>query len=175
MKNLFSIKNFAAALLACGVMFSFSSCEEDPCKDVTCAATGTATESNGTCSCVCDSGYEGTDCSTLSRTKFIGTYTVADACSASGSASYTVVITASSTDETRVLISNFWDSYAANVVASVDGNTITIANQDPDSDGYPVQGTGTYNTTANTITINYTVTETASGDNDVCQATFTKQ
>jgi hypothetical protein len=175
MKNLFSIKNLATAVLALGFVFSFTSCEEDPCKDVTCAATGVATEVNASCSCVCDSGYEGTDCATLSRAKFIGTYTVSDACSASGSANYTVTIAASSTDETRVLIGNFWNSYAANVTATVDGNTLTIANQDPDSDGYPVQGTATYNTTANTITINYTVTETASGDNDVCQATFTKQ
>ncbi len=175
MKNVFSIKNFATAVLAFGLIFSFTSCEEDVCKDVLCAATGVATDINGTCSCVCDSGYEGTDCATLSRAKFVGTYSVADACSASGSAAYTVTITASATDETRVLLSNFWDFYAANVVATVEGNTITIASQDPDNDGFPVAGTGTYSASANTITFNYTVTETATSQNDVCQATYTKQ
>lgn len=173
MKKLSLLNLVLVCCLALGVM-TFASCESDPCEDVTCV-NGTAVASGDNCNCDCDAGYEGDDCTTLSRTKFVGTYTVADACSESGAGTYTVTITASSTEVDKVLISNFWGAYSNNVIATVDGNTLTIANQDPDSDGYPVSGTGTYSATNNTITVNYTVTETASGDTDVCQATYTKQ
>lgn len=164
MKNLFSIKNFAAAVLACGVMFSFSSCEEDLCKDVTCA-NGTPTESNGSCACVCDLGYEGTDCTTLVRTKFIGSFNGNETCT-SGSDIYAVTIAAGSADG-AVTITNIYDQGLVTTgTVNADGG-ITIANQ--------TFGTGTVSgsitKTGGVITLSFTIS--VSGQSDAC--TFISQ
>lgn len=166
---------YFASILMLAIGFAFTGCESDPCKDVECGSFGTCLEGD----CVCDSGYEGTDCATLSKDKFLGTsgaaasYSVVDACSASGAASYTTGISASSADDTKVLISNFWDAFVNNVEATVDGEDITIANQEPDADGFTVAGSGTI--ASGVITMNYTITNTGNGDTDVCQSTWTKQ
>ena len=44
------------------------------------------------------------------------------------------------------------------VLASVQGNTITIAYQEPDNDDYRVSGNGTYNPVDGKITWTYTLT-----------------
>lgn len=129
------------------------------------------TYSNGTCGCA--AGYEGDSCQTVSRDKFLGTFSVSDACSASGAASYQCTITASGTAINKVLIANFWDSFSNNVEGTISGSTITIPTQEPDNDGFTVTGTGTISANAITITLNYSV---ADGVNtDVCQSTWTKQ
>lgn len=49
-----------------GIAFYLSGCKQDPCEEVECL--------NGTCdsgSCICEPGYEGEDCGTLSRDKFL--------------------------------------------------------------------------------------------------------
>ena len=168
------IVNFLSlAMIIAAPSFLMTSCTSDPCKDVTCENAGVATEDGENCSCVCAAGYEGTSCETLSRVKFLSSYSVSDACSASGAVTYSVTISASSTEETKVLISNFWDNFTNPVVASVDGNAITIASQTPDNDGFAVSGNGTIN--GNVITLNYSVVDNSNGDSDVCNGTFTKQ
>lgn len=55
-------------LLVSMMSLALSSCKEDPCKEVECL--------NGLCSagtCACDPGYEGSDCGTLARDKFLHT------------------------------------------------------------------------------------------------------
>lgn len=171
-------------------MLTFSSC--DDCKDVTCENGGECVD--GTCecaenyygdacetycvngtfesgACTCDAGYEGDGCTVMSRDKFLGSYSVSDACSASGSSSFTITLATSSADHQTVLISNFWGSFVNNVVATVDGDDITIANQEPDSDGYTVSGTGTYND--GVINVTYSVSDGTNVDN--CTSTWTKQ
>ncbi len=161
-------KLLMAAMTVFSVMF-FSACEEDKCKDIVCQNDGVCVDGD----CVCATGYEGTLCETLSRAKFIGSFSVTDACSASGSATYTTGIATSSAAVDRVLITNFWDVFTNTVVASISGNTITIADQEPDNDGFRVSGSGTINAAGTSITINYSVVE---GTNtDVCQSTWTKQ
>ncbi len=117
MKNLFSIKNFATAVLALGFVFSFTSCEEDLCKDVTCATGGTLTDNGTTCTCVCGDGYEGTDCATLSRTKFLSasgaetTWDAIDICPLGGGVidtfAFDAKIQPSGSSEISVLVNNF--------------------------------------------------------------------
>ena len=109
----------------------------------------------------------------LDREKFIGTYSMSDACSVNGSDTYTVSITASSTDENKIVIDDLW-FFSNTVTATVDGNSLLISRQEPDGDDFEVQGNGTYSS-GGIISLNYTVTETNSNDNDVCQGTLTKQ
>lgn len=147
------------------------------CCNLSCGANGTLINANGVCACDCDAGYEGASCDTLSRDKFLGTWSVNDNCSASGSAVYSVNI-APGTAVDRILIANFWNAYSAPVVATVSGNTLTIASQDPDNDGYLVSGMGTYSITGTTATISlaYTVQDTSSNPpiSDVCSTVYTK-
>lgn len=136
-----------------------TSCEVDPCNDVTCDNGGTCVDGD----CVCATGYEGTDCSTLVRAKFIGNYNTNETCD-SGADSYAVSVTAGSSD-TEVEISNL---YAAGLftTGTVNANgSITIANQ--------VFGNGTISGTitenGGVLTITYTVA--VAGQSDTCTMT----
>jgi hypothetical protein len=101
-----------------------------------------------------------------------GTWTVSDNCSSSGTASYIVTVT-SGGSILEVNIANFWDAFINPVKATINGNTISIANQSPDNDGFFVSGTGTLS--GSTITWSYTIDGTAAGSGtDVCTATWTK-
>lgn len=165
MKNLFSMKTLATACLAFALAFSFTSCEEDLCKDVECGANGTATEGNGSCACVCETGYEGTTCATLVRAKFLGSVNGNESCT-SGSDIYAVTIAAGATDQS-VTISNIYDQgLVTNGTVNTDGG-ITIPNQ--------TFGTGTISgsitRSGGVTTINFTVA--VAGNADSC--TFISQ
>lgn len=69
MKNLKSL--FLASFLTVGIFSTtlFVSCNGDKCKDVMCSNGGTCNESDGSCNCAV--GYEGENCETLSRAKFL--------------------------------------------------------------------------------------------------------
>ena len=154
MKNFLKAAGFAFALTG-----MFVACESDPCKDVVCG--------NGTCvdgTCACDAGYEKDadgSCTVESRAKMLGTYAVAETCGAASTAYLALV--ANGTAVTDVNISNFWGVFINNVVATVDGDAITIASQEPDGDNYFVDGSGTFSKGATTaddkITMSYTITE----------------
>lgn len=107
------------------------------------------------------------------RDKFLGTYSMSDACSETGSATYTITIAESSSDENKILIGNMW-LFSNTVSATVDGNSLVITRQEPDGDNYFVQGNGTYSSAGELINLNYTVTDPLN-NNDVCQGTLTKQ
>ena len=158
MKNLFSVKFIAAAVIAGGMMFTFASCEDDPCKDVTCV-NGEAVASGDDCACDCDAGYEGDDCTTLTRSKFVGTWGVSEDCSLSNPAAYTVTITADASNNDKILIDGLWQLFNNPVVATVDGNELTIASQEPDGDDFFINGSGTIvvNGAVSTITATYNV------------------
>ena len=152
------IKNVAlSAFLTIGAFGAvmYTSCNKDECKDVTCLNGGTCSGGN----CVCTTGYEGINCETAMRTKFIDSWTASDM-EVGGAAipTYTGIITGG-TAITDVRIANFSDDFFVNdVLASVQGNTITIASQEPDNDDYRVSGHGTYNPVDGKITWTYTLT-----------------
>ena len=159
-------KLFFILFLGAGMMLTTQSC--DDCRDVTCENGGTCDEGD----CTCTTGYIGDNCETEDRAKYIGSWSGADGCSVSGAANFTATISASSASVTTVLISGFWGAGFNNpITATINGNNITIAEQDPDSDGFTVTGTGTLS--GNTITWNFTVTDTDNGVTDVCTSTYT--
>jgi len=150
-----SIKLIAlSSLLTVGIftVVIYTSCTKDACKGVTCQNGGTCSGGN----CVCTSGYEGTNCETLSRTKFIKSWSASDLITG-GTAplSYTANIAAGVTsDITQVIIGNsFSDNFftIGPITATISGittngataTTITIPNQNPDGNKYSVSGTGT--------------------------------
>lgn len=153
-----SIKNIAfSAMLALGAFgaVTYTSCNKDECKDVVCQNGGTCVDGN----CVCATGYEGANCETESRAKFVKSWTATDT-EVGGAAlpTYSAIVTAG-TSVTEVKIANFSDDFfTADVIATVSGNTITIASQAPDNDNYRVSGTGTYNTVDKKISLSYTLT-----------------
>lgn len=139
---------------------------EDECitNDINCLNGGVC--ESGLCECAI--GYEGDSCQTLMRAKFLGSWGVSDDCSQSGTATYSVTLTASPNAVNQVLISNFWDAFTNSVVATVDSTTITIAEQEPDGDDFFVNGSGTLSGTTITITYNIEDRTGAQTVTDVC-------
>lgn len=132
------------------------------------------------CTKVCDTGYEGDKCDVQIREKFTGvvstTYRAIEDGSNSSPADYTIVISKSNSDIQKILITNMWDLFTNNVVATVDGNEFTIASQEPDNDGFVVQGSGTIS--GDVITVNYSVTDnnsTPATTDVITNGTWTKQ
>lgn len=167
MKNLFSIKNVATACLAVAMAFSFSSCDSDPCKDIDCV-NGTLTESGDNCSCVCEAGYEGADCTNESRVKFVGTYNFTDACTGVG---YSQTISNGNSAE-KIVFSNLGDfSTAAVVTANVDLNALTIVDA---TDAAGRRFTGSGQISGNNLSLTYSVTY-SDGSTETCAVTGIKQ
>lgn len=170
------MKSFIKALSFAAVFGLFTTaCETDPCKDVVCGDHGSCLE--GVCNC--ENGYEKDSaglCNTEIRAKFQGSWTVSDNCSQSGTASYTVSVTASTANILEVKITNFWGSFVNQGTATIDGNTINIARQEPDADLFFISGSGTINAANNSIAWNYNISDEtgAAPVVDVCTATWTK-
>lgn len=161
---------FGASLLsivAVVTVLFYNSCTSDPCKDVVCLNDGNCVD--GTCACA--AGYEGTDCSTLSADKFVGTWAGHDVCGL-GNFDYTATIAKSSTTAVTILITNFAATgLTATWNATVDKSQFTISNQTVGT--YTITATGTISSDHKTITINYTINDGTTSD--TCNGTWTLQ
>lgn len=142
----------------------FTSCETDECKDVVCENQGVCNENDG--SCDCPVGYEGTSCETLSRTKFLGTYTGSETCTV-GTDTYSIQITANSDDAKFNILNLYNQSFTA--IADADGNSFTILSQ---TVGAGVTASGSGSITGNNITITYTINDGVTSN--TCTYTGTK-
>jgi hypothetical protein len=172
------MKTIAVSVLLTLGAFSaitYTACTKDECKDVDCGLNGTCI--SGACSCA--TGYEGTNCQTKTRDRFIGTWTGSDVC---GSGTYTITLTigSSSTSDITALISNPGGfGTAVTITGTVTGpNTLTFTEANVGG-ARSLSGTmtfsgGTTTTDPNAMTFNYTVTP-AVGSPDVCSGTYTKQ
>ena len=115
---------FIGALAIATSMF-FAGCA-DECKDVVC--------NNGECvtgECVCDAGYESSDCSVAFNAKFSGTYSLAETCDTTGSDAYTVTVAPSSSEPTQANITGLYrETFSVPAVIGTDGVSFTIASTD---------------------------------------------
>lgn len=95
---------------------------------------------------------------TISTVDYVGNYTIDEDCSLSPAGSYSITISTNASDST-IVIEHFWKFFQHQVYASVDCDKITIARQEPDSDGFFVEGSGNYSVSngITTLTFNYTV------------------
>ena len=101
------------------------SCTQDKCKSITCSNGGVC----NTGSCTCPTGYEGTNCESLSRDKFTGNWNVFEKGSASLAAQYPIHILPASSDQlnTYVQIYNFYNHFFTGpILAYVDHETLYI-------------------------------------------------
>jgi hypothetical protein len=120
----------------------------DPCDGVDCGAQGSCSAG----ACTCNDGYvkgAGGKCDTEARARFLGSWTASDDCPSSGTRSYLVTVTASAAGLNSVELTN-WASFTQPVTATIAGDAIAVARQEPDNDNYYVEGTGTFTTTAST-------------------------
>ena len=173
-----------ALILGAFLMFTPSCGDSTSCDNVDCGANGICDSGN----CNCDPGYElGSDgkCTVETRSKITGNYIVNETCSNSGTASpYNVGIT-NGTTVTEISMSGFYGpvasgGFVAPVVASVDGDLITIERQEPDNDNIFVEGNGTISISGTTtvLTITYKVTDESGNPvvtNQCNNVIFTKQ
>ncbi len=134
----------AAVLLLGAISFGLQSCTKDPCENVVCQNGGVSEADGEECVCECDLGYEGDRCETEERAKFLATYTVSERQNSGVPYSFTAGIVPLSSDVRKVALTGFSDGlFASPIIATISGTSISIANQDPDSDGYFVEGSGT--------------------------------
>ncbi|HWB62183.1 MAG TPA: hypothetical protein VG603_01645 [Chitinophagales bacterium] len=110
------------------------------------------------CTKTCDTGYEGSDCKTEVRAKFLSNNISASETKNGGTAySYSTSIISSSSDLLTVYLTKVANGFFnSNVKATVNGTALTIESQEPDADGYTIQGNGSI--TDKTITLTYTIT-----------------
>jgi hypothetical protein len=103
--------------------------------------------------CACDAGFEGTDCSTEERAKFVGVYTVTGTISCTQSGDFiinpsTLTISNSSSSTSNIVI----DFGGLTVIASISGTSLTVASQSIGSFTYT--GSGSINGNNITLTFN---------------------
>lgn len=123
------------------------------------------------CTKTCDPGYEGTDCKTEWRTKFVGTYQFADVCP-SGNYTGTATVSISASDVVKVLITNYAGlGGTATLTGTLDeSNKISISTGS--AAGYTI--TNATGTLTNNI-INWTYTINDGTATETCTSTWTKQ
>jgi len=186
-------KNYSFLMLALVIASGtlFTGCVEDPCAETICFNDGSCNEIDGSCDCTgnftgatceeCAEGWQGVDCDEEippASAAYTGTYDVIETCNLDGTDStfeYVSIIAGDTEDENVLNISNFWDLFENPVVATITGDDIVIASQDPDSDGFTVFGTGLYNDVADRVEFTFTITDTVYGDSYSCIAWYTLQ
>jgi hypothetical protein len=134
-----------------------SACKPDPCKDTDCR--------NGTCEageCLCLPGYDGTDCSQLSRERFLGNWTVSDLCGPSATIYDCRIESGGPLPE--MVFENLGDQ-GLPVKATAQGLAFDIPLQPFGQ--WSIRGGGLLDTTAREISLDYTV-DWGGGNSTTC-------
>ena len=152
-----------SALLVCSAFVAVihSSCNRDRCKTIVCANKGVCNDGV----CTCPIGYEGSNCETVSRDKFLGNWSVFEKGSITQAAQYPISIQ-EGTKITDVVIKNFYNYFTTPINASVYHDTLFIPNQQ--YEGKVLFGVGYIYTTVTyvqygAINMEYEIVDTATG------------
>lgn len=123
-----------ATLLIFSITF-FEACKPEKCEQVNCAFGGVCKDGN----CICQVGYEGEHCETITRDKFKGQWNVNEDGSLSTAAQFTTSIENGAVID-QVFIKNFQNVYKAeSVIGIVFKDTLRIPMQ-VFADGSKVEG-----------------------------------
>ncbi len=151
----------ALATISAFVSITYMSCNSDKCKTIVCAYGGVCNQG----ACICPSGYEGTNCETISSNKFIANWQVFEKGSGTNASQYGISIQQDA-PITNVTITNFYNYFTVPVKAYITNDTITIPNQE--LQGKVIFGVGfiyspnTYSQYG-AISMRYEVVDTATG------------
>ena len=152
MKSLSVIVIASLSILMTILSITPISCNKDKCKTTTCANGGVC---NGG-SCTCASGYEGTNCETISRAKFLGNWSQSESSSVTSPGQFSVSAQAA-TGITNLIIKNFNNSFTQYVSAYVSNKDSLII---------PIQGLQgkivegyCYFANSNNIIVHYDITD----------------
>lgn len=155
----------------CPEGFSGVNCEiEDLCFNNTCV-NGECNPNTGACEC--SEFYEGENCDIEIRAKFYGDWSSTDfECGNEGAEDF--IINFSQGTFQNELIAIDVDDPDIQVITIVEGNELIINQQTFMDSGqsFTIGGSGTYDSTTNTITLTYIVNE--DGETATCIGTFTK-
>jgi hypothetical protein len=129
------ITSLSTLLLFSAVLFN--ACEPDVCKNVSCAYGGTCKDG----SCLCQTGYEGEHCETVTREKFKGIWNVNEDGTITPVAQYAISIeNGAKINEVKII--NFQNKFTEPVIGIAYKDTLTVPLQ-TFSNGYKVEGWAT--------------------------------
>ena len=140
------MKNIKTIILTATVaaMTAISSCSTDPCETKVCQNGGATKKiSSDSCGCNCTNGFTGSNCENIDVAILNGTYLANDKLGTSTVPQYSTTLTISSSSFAGTITKIKGNFFTNQITATVSGKTITIADQQPDNDGYHVVGTGT--------------------------------
>lgn len=134
------LKTIVLSALGALLVFSsitYTSCKRDKCKEITCAFGATCVEGV----CYCPTGYEGSQCEKIIRSKFIGAWNVTESGTMTTTEEYTLSVSEGITINT-VKIHNFNNHFGPGYEVSgyVSDDTLYIPKQYVDS--MAVEGRG---------------------------------
>lgn len=125
------------------------------------------------CTKTCDPGYEGSDCKTEVREKYVGQWQGSDVCTTGTYSNITITLAGGSASVLNVTISNLGGFGGTEVITAevTDAGTLTFTNA-------AISGnrtlTGTISSSGTTLNVSYTV-HPSSGADDVCSGSnYTK-
>jgi hypothetical protein len=153
MKNL-TVKFFSYMMVVALPLFIFTSCEKDPCKDVTCENSGTPTEDGDACKCVCASGYSGNKCENEKRASYTGTYLLSGTDSDGDTYTNLNTVVANSAQGVLKMNVTLGGSITFTISLSSDNSANSFTVDQSVSGGFTYTGTGSFNGNVMSLTLN---------------------
>lgn len=121
------IKTIVLSALSAMAVFTavtYTSCKSDKCKSIVCAYGGVCTDGG----CLCPTGYEGPQCETITRDRYLNTWVVTENGSITDAVQYSVSVEKGPAID-ELLVKNFYNHLIEQVSARVKGDTLYVPQQ----------------------------------------------